>query len=287
MLDSVTIAKGTRSPSITDTIMVDNAPFDLTGSTVKFRMRRADSTVLLIDSAASIVNSPGTDGEVRYNWGVGDTATEGEYRGWFSITLASGLQQDAPEFIVLIDAHAPGEAVIQGAVASQARQYLPVTWDALSQDQRYGDRFLQARVDTVKYRLFATVVNAVAEATTYDLFVLDFMGKVAVLQIIPAGIEYWSDRHISVSTTGTSEVVSYPDRLKSLQALQEWLTVEVAKDWQDVQAILPFKIRRKGKFPKVSDTDPLLTASPKDFPSEYGGPVPSNVYVPFPSTWRP
>jgi hypothetical protein len=47
--------KGNRSPSLYDTIRIDNVPFDLTGSTVKFKMRLEGSNTLKVDTAATVM----------------------------------------------------------------------------------------------------------------------------------------------------------------------------------------------------------------------------------------
>ena len=47
--------KGNRSPSLYDTIRIDKQPFDLTGSTVKFKMRAEGSNTLKVDTAASVM----------------------------------------------------------------------------------------------------------------------------------------------------------------------------------------------------------------------------------------
>jgi len=97
--------KGNRSPSLTDTLKIDNVVFDLTGSTVKFRMRAVGSSVLKVDTAATIV-SP-TAGTVRYDWASGDVDTAGDFLGWWQVTLASGKLQDTPEFLLTILDHVP------------------------------------------------------------------------------------------------------------------------------------------------------------------------------------
>lgn len=52
--------KGNRSPSLTNTITIDGIPFDLTGSTVKLRMRAENSSTLKVDAAATVVSASTT-----------------------------------------------------------------------------------------------------------------------------------------------------------------------------------------------------------------------------------
>jgi len=103
----ITHFKGNRSPSITDTIRVDGAVFDLTGSTVKFKMRLQPSGTLKVNAAATVVTAAA--GTVRYDWQATDVDTVGLYLFWWEVTLASGKIQETPAApLVLLD-HAPAQ----------------------------------------------------------------------------------------------------------------------------------------------------------------------------------
>lgn len=238
------------------------------------------SAVLAVDSIATIITA--TQGTVRYDWTVANTATQGEYYGWWKATLASGKILTTPEFRVLIDAHASGEAVTTGEITEQARQIMPVTWDALSKDVRYGDRMLQTRVSYVKYKLFATVVDPTLEATIYNPLVQDYVAKVTALQIIPAGIDYWMEQHASISTTGTAESVAYPDRIAHLQKLQEWLLREISDLTPELPGLLT--VRRKGRGPKVGNALDLLTPNPQEYEKLFDEHISRTLPKPF-SGW--
>lgn len=287
MSEALHINLNNTSPSLSDTIQTEDGVTDLSGAAVKFMMREVESATTKIDSSAVTVSA--ANGTVRYDWGATDLDTQGEYRAWWRVTFGSGRVQDTPEFTIVVDTHTPGDGVEVGAIALRAREYLPVSYDALVRDARYGERLIQNRISAVKYRLFATVISPSLEATTYDLFVQEFVGKMSCLQIIPAAIDYWTDQHTSVSTTGTQESVAFPDRIRSLQALQEWLVAEVKRDKPDIDAIIGVTIRRRGRYPKVSTTRDLVTSDPGCFPPTFGTPLPSNIYVPFASesglTW--
>jgi hypothetical protein len=98
--------KGDRSPSITDTIKVNNVAFDLTGSTVKFKMRLANSSTLKVNTAAVVVLA--SAGTVRYDWASIDVDTVGIYVCWWEVTLPSTKTQVTPEFELEIYDHVPG-----------------------------------------------------------------------------------------------------------------------------------------------------------------------------------
>jgi hypothetical protein len=90
--------EGNRSPSLTDTINVDGLPFNLTGSTVKLRMRLESSGTLKVDTPAVVVSA--VNGQVRYDWAAADVDTSGRYVAWWRITLPSTFIQETPTFIV-------------------------------------------------------------------------------------------------------------------------------------------------------------------------------------------
>jgi hypothetical protein len=101
---SVRIAKDTLSPSLADTIKVSGEAFDLTDATVVFRMRAVNSATLKIDDDATVVSEE--DGTVRYDWQEGDTDTEGDFLGWWRVTLSTGKVQETPEFVIEVFDHA-------------------------------------------------------------------------------------------------------------------------------------------------------------------------------------
>lgn len=102
---AVRIFKDTTAPSLTDSITVNGAAFDLTTSTVKFRMRAVGSSTLKVDAAATVVTA--ASGDVRYDWVSADVDTAGDYLGWWRVTLPSGRIQETTEFEVEVADHAP------------------------------------------------------------------------------------------------------------------------------------------------------------------------------------
>lgn len=134
----------------------------------------------------------------------------------------------------------------------------------------YTSNDVQALADYVKYRLFASIVDANAEATLYDPRLQEFIGDLTVLQFIPAAIDYWGDQLISETTTGTNETLSYPDRVKGLQEIFNEISKRIAKDYGAMAQKYGFRILgTTGATPAVTygdnGRDILLTSDPWEF----------------------
>ncbi len=79
---------------VVDTTLTDatGAPIDLTDATgVTFQMALEGSSVLTVDEAASVSDTP-TDGRVQYAWDGGDTDVPGTYFASFVVAFAGGNQ---------------------------------------------------------------------------------------------------------------------------------------------------------------------------------------------------
>ncbi len=154
-----------------------------------------------------------------------------------------------------------------GAIADRAKAFIPVTWDALNGDGRYGPTVLQGRVERAKYEVLgATAPLEGAEVTLSD-DLQEHIAKRSVVKIIPAGIEFWADRPISITTTGTQEVVAYESRINQLRELYKQLQQEIALEEPTYTPIV-----QTSGFAAVSDgqSDILITENPFDFPRTYG-----------------
>jgi hypothetical protein len=119
------VYQGALSPSVTDVVRLAGVPFNLTGSTVRFRMRAAGGSTLVVDEPAVVLDAAA--GQVRYDWQAGDTAVAGDYRAWWSVTLPNTRVQDTPEFDLDVLAHAPSTRLCTVADVRAIDRNLPAS----------------------------------------------------------------------------------------------------------------------------------------------------------------
>ncbi len=236
MTEPLVIYTGSDAQPITDRIQINGRPFDLgSGSSVKFKMRHADSDQLKVDEDADIVSE--TTGDVKYQWTDTDLNDPGEYLAWWHVDIGAGGDLDTAEFSIIVTKHSPGLRTTTGAVYRAAKSIIPVTWGRLENWEDYGDSLLQDQIENCKLRVFNSSVSATDEKN-YDRRVIDYIAKLTVLYVIPAGMDYWLSQKQSVSATGVNENASYPDRIEALEKIYEKLLREISQDRAEVEAIL-------------------------------------------------
>jgi hypothetical protein len=76
-VNTTTIKKGDRLPSVTATLKLNGVPYDLTGKTVTFRMWERGKSTLKVNATAVVVDAAAAS--VRYDWASGDTDTAGDF----------------------------------------------------------------------------------------------------------------------------------------------------------------------------------------------------------------
>jgi hypothetical protein len=209
-------------------------------------MRQIYSRLPVLDGVEARGFEPDPNGfNIAHDWITSEVEEEGEYMGWWSFTLPDeNHPQETPEFPILITDHGPGEGTQTGAIVANVGAEIPVTFDALRNDPRFGDRFMQAKAELIKIRVLRQNCSPDEEKNFNPVLVTYFSKRVA-LELIPPGIDYWSRQHRTVTTTGTSEVASYPDMIASLTKLKATLYCDCAELWQELQFIVPGIIQVK------------------------------------------
>lgn len=159
---------------------------------------------------------------------------------------------------------------VEGEIADRIKAIMPITWDALSKDSRYGDDLLRKSIDTVKERIMGEVIDPENEGT-YPLVVIDYLSKLSAVELINPGIDFWMSQPQTTTATGTAEQVSYPARTTELRNLRTTLLAEIKKLEPEVIPLIDYK--RVSRAPRASSStqnDPFLTPSPQEFPRPYG-----------------
>ncbi len=158
---------------------------------------------------------------------------------------------------------------VDGVIAERTRGIIPVTWDALMGDSRYGEAPLQAAIDTAKEMVTGEVVSSGAEPS-YSLFVIDFIARVGALNLIPAGIDFWMSTPINTGTSGTVENVSFTDRAAALRQLGEDLARYVREHEDEVNTALGFVRAKSSSIPRINTLlDDFITPSHQEFGRPY------------------
>jgi hypothetical protein len=101
------ITQGQISPSAATVLTTNARLFDLTGCTVAFSMRAVGSSTLTVNHSPAVILGDPLNGSVRYDWILGDTATAGQFSGWWTVTLPNSKAEDSPEFEIEVTSHSP------------------------------------------------------------------------------------------------------------------------------------------------------------------------------------
>lgn len=255
---------------LNDQIKIGNRALSIPiGASVYFKMREADSETIKINEEATIVDA--AKGKVTYAWGPTDLDTPGEYFGWWEIA-GPGASVESEEFLIIIAKHAPGFRTTVGPIYKAAKSFMPITWQRLEESNNYGDKQLQNKIEIAKVTLFGSELS-VEDEYDLDIRVVDYLAKVSVISVIPAGKDYWASMASSKTTTGTDEDVSYPDRINMLEQLHEQLTKEISMSRDEISGIINLpSVRSTNAVPSVSDgTDAgYITPNPHTNFRDYG-----------------
>src|SRR5438270_9279715 len=130
---------------------------------------------------------------------------------------------------------------IQGAVADRVRALIPVTWDALEKDQRVGDSALQSAIDLAKNMTTGQAITPVQEQN-YPVIAVDYMAKLAIIEICNTAADFWMNQSLSVSATGTNENLSYVDRAQRIESLKQEYLEETREKYSEVATLIGYWI---------------------------------------------
>lgn len=184
----------------------------------------------------------------------------------------------APETTKVTELRVSEEVTVDdsmGYVATYTRQYLgAATWAMLQGRDNFGDAEIALVIDTVKRRVFSDVVSTATEQTL-DPLVLDYLGLLVAISLIPAARDGWGDTFISRQEgLDPIEAVTFANRA----ALMDDLLADLRGRLPAAQAIaIPLipdlrQVLTVGCVPEIDEEDwPLdrrVTADPRQFPRE-------------------
>lgn len=154
---------------------------------------------------------------------------------------------------------------VTGAIAERIQGIIPVTWDALVNDSRYGENMMRTAIDTVKTRVTGTNISPLSEST-YSVLVVDYLAKVTVLDLITPAIDFWMNQPLAETTTGTSEVVSFTERVEALNQLRKDLLEETRRLEPQIAPLINYTTIKKAPGAAINTlNDDFLTPSPQEF----------------------
>lgn len=262
------IYSGSEAEPIKDEIKSQSKAVDLSGRSVKFKMRHAENSDLKVNANATVDDA--VKGKVSYSWNDADLDTPGEYFAWWEIS-GGGTNFDSQEFLVIVTKHSPGLRIETGSIYQHAKSIVPITWSALEKAPQYGDKLLQSRIEVAKDSVLPAALP-VADESALNLKVQIFIAKIAVTSVIPAGVDYWMNQYEQVTTQGTQgEVASYPDRVAALWKIHEHLLGEIVADRDEVEDIIGLPTFRPSTgVPGVSDGDIDRFTTPNPHADFYG-----------------
>lgn len=129
--------------------------------------------------------------------------------------------------------------MVEGQIALGARGIIPETWDALANSTYYGEQLLGMKSNFVKFQLFGTVVDTSQEAVFYNPLVLEYAAMGLAITVIPGAADFYANKIQTITSTGTSESRTYPDRVANLWKTQAALLVRMQELQPQVQEFFP------------------------------------------------
>lgn len=155
-----------------------------------------------------------------------------------------------------------------GAVADAAKSHLASIFDKLINSPSYGQTLVVGQIETVKARLLKAP-PATADEGSLNPVVIDYLGKLVALALIPAAVALLQDEAQSRSTGNDPlEIVTYVDKIKTLDMLQKILLDQIAREEALVLTLInePVTSSFVDTGPSISDTRPRVTADPGCYP---------------------
>jgi hypothetical protein len=156
-----------------------------------------------------------------------------------------------------------------GAIADYASVYLGgETWNAIKSSANFGTTGILRAIGIIKARVQVTPTPPELEGSLPAL-VLDYLGILTALQLIPAARDIWAQSKISESIgNDPAEIVTYVNRAALVENLQNDLLRRLAAAQAAADPLLDSPTARLvSQGPQIDEDDACyVTEDPRDFP---------------------
>jgi hypothetical protein len=162
------------------------------------------------------------------------------------------------------------------SVADYARMYLGgQTWNLLLKSDYFGATYITLAIETVKRRVMTLPPTTPLESSLNPLL-LDYLGILVALQLIPSARDAWGSQIISRSVgNDPAEITSYTDRSKLIQLQEDDLMRRRESSWILARPYIYTPLAISQSQMAVSETlDRHVTRDPRCFPPEETYPYP-------------
>lgn len=254
-------------PGDTVVTVIDGLPSGLTGVVGVHVERASNGTVVLARTTIGVVERPVGSGNYVATFVA---PVEGD-----TYLVVGDDDPAAPTVQRVVELRVSATVSVDpsglGPIADAAKSHLGGTFDGLVESDHYGASFVLGRVSVVKRRMMIDP-PATADEGLLDELVIDYLGKLVVIELMPAAIDYWAHQYQSESIGNDPvELATYPDRLKAMEAIQELMITQTRRDEALVMEILAAGARLRkadSSGPSISEVDDCrVTADPSDFPT--------------------
>lgn len=263
----------TANPGSSTTVTFPGIP---SGSVVGFQvLNAATGLVALARTQNGVVERPAGSG----NWvAIFNAPVQGDLylvvADWNNGVLTPATSQVKELQVTTVVA--PGSSGL-GRVADYVRMRLGgETFKGLTTSTDYGMPFVQQAIDLVKRRVMTNTVATVDEGNL-DILILDYLGILASLALIPAARDWWGSQVVAQSTgNDPTEMVTYTDRSKLMDTVRD----DLLRRLPEVQALaIPLigtpRLRLAADGPSIDeDEGKHVLPDPRDFPDSIHFPGP-------------
>lgn len=239
-------------------------------TSAELRARQRDSDVVVLSKVAD-VGARTANTELA----PGDLPA-GIFRGWLHLVFPDSTELDTKEFELVVLEHAPGEGIRTGRVYQLARMKIPVAWDALKRYPDFGDIGLMSLVNLVEVRALGLSLT-ISEEQSLDIRVANYLAHMAAIEAIPSAIDFWTNQIVSQTAVGSSEVHTFPDRIRANEEQLKRMLGQVAALRAEAEEVLDIGLGRGGAPMELIDGAEPITPSVEGLRPLYGDDQPSWV----------